>query len=141
MQVARNRLITGSRRGKSSDEGQTLAVTPRDRLILWFRQLKGERLLRFTTTLICIVGTMGVLIRDYVEERMAIGTGYSFIRFLNEGAGIWYFLILLVLGAINVTLRSRSPVALLALEFIELSLSVLFGVGLHSYTQLSLIHI
>lgn len=139
MQVARNRLIMGSRRGKSSDEGQTLAVTPRDRLILWFRQLKGERLLRFTTTLICIVGTMGVLIRDYVEERMAIGTGYSFIRFLNEGAGIWYFLILLVLGAINVTLRFRSPVALLALEFIELSLGVLFGVGLHSYTQVALI--
>lgn len=125
--------------GKSSGRRQTLSVTLRDRLVVWLRQLRGERLLRFTATLICIVGTLGVLIRDYVNERIALGSAYSLVRFLNRGAGIWYFLILLVLGAINVLLRSRSSVALLALEFIELALGVLFSVGLHSYTQIMFI--
>lgn len=125
--------------GRPSKGKQTLSVSLRDRLILWLLQLKGERLLRFTTTLTCTVGTMGVLVRDFLRERIVAGTGYSFIRFLNEGTGIWYFLILLVLGVMNMILRSRSPVVLLVLEFIEVSLGVLFGVGLHSYTQVALI--
>ncbi|TPF87326.1 histidine kinase [Bifidobacterium sp. UTCIF-37] len=123
----------------SSDRRQTLSATMQDRLVLWLRQLRGERLLRFMTTLLCTAGTLGVLIRDYANERMAIGEEYSLVRFLNEGAGIWYFLVLLVMGIMNVVLRSRNPIALLALEFIELSMGVLFGVGLHSYTQVVLI--
>lgn len=139
MKDERKHLIMSLLWGKSSGRRQTLSVTLRDRLVVWLRQLRGERLLRFTATLICIVGTLGVLIRDYVNERMALGSAYSLVRFLNRGAGIWYFLILLVLGAINVLLRSRSSVALLALEFIELALGVLFSVGLHSYTQIMFI--
>lgn len=139
MQDARDRPTMGSLWGKSSNGKQPSSVTPRDRLALWLRQFRGERLLRFATTLICIVGTLGVLTRDYMKDRMATETGYTFIRFLNEGIGVWYFLILLALGVMNVMLRSRTPMVLLALEFIELALGVMFSVGLHSYTQISFI--
>lgn len=52
MQDARDRPITGSRWGKSSNGKLMLSVTPRDLLVLWLHQLRGEQLFRFETTLL-----------------------------------------------------------------------------------------
>lgn len=122
---------------QSPDSSRALSITFGDRLSAWAHQLRGEKLLRFIATTLCILGTLGILFRDYAQSRATVGTDYSLIRFLDEGSGIWYFLLLFLLGAVSVMVRAKSPLMLLTLELVELFLGVSFGIGLHSYTQVA----
>lgn len=94
---------------QSPDSSRALSITFGDRLSAWAHQLRGEKLLRFIATTLCILGTLGILFRDYAQSRATVGTDYSLIRFLDEGSGIWYFLLLFLLGAVSVMVRAKKP--------------------------------